>query len=88
MVVVTNQAGIARGYYTEEQFHRLTAWMCEQFEHRGDGGQAGGAPAGGVASCWLSGRVTPAVPNTGVVCGMRSVGLVLANRPETPAPSR
>ena len=36
VVVVTNQAGIARGYYSEEQFHRVTAWMCEQFERRGD----------------------------------------------------
>jgi len=32
IVVVTNQAGIGRGYYTEAQFHELTAWMCEQFE--------------------------------------------------------
>lgn len=35
VVVVTNQAGIARGYYSEEQFHRLSAWMCEQFERQG-----------------------------------------------------
>lgn len=31
IVVITNQAGIARGYYTEEQFHELTDWMCQQF---------------------------------------------------------
>lgn len=31
LVVVTNQAGIARGYYTEEQFYQLTDWMCQQF---------------------------------------------------------
>jgi D-glycero-D-manno-heptose 1,7-bisphosphate phosphatase len=31
LVVITNQAGIARGYYTEEQFHQLTAWMCQKF---------------------------------------------------------
>ena len=31
LVVITNQAGIGRGYYTEDDFHQLTAWMCEQF---------------------------------------------------------
>jgi D-glycero-D-manno-heptose 1,7-bisphosphate phosphatase len=34
LVVVTNQAGIGRGLYTEPQFHELTAWMCGRFaEH-------------------------------------------------------
>lgn len=31
LVVITNQGGIGRGYYTEEHFHQLTAWMCEHF---------------------------------------------------------
>lgn len=31
LFVITNQAGIARGYYSEDDFHRLTAWMCERF---------------------------------------------------------
>ena len=31
IVVITNQAGIARGFYSEEQFHALTDWMCGQF---------------------------------------------------------
>ena len=35
LVVITNQAGIARGYYTEEQFHQLTDWMCHQFLEAG-----------------------------------------------------
>jgi len=35
VVVVTNQAGIGRGYYTEQQFSALTAWMCAQFAERG-----------------------------------------------------
>ena len=40
--VVTNQAGIARGYYTEDDFHRLSAWMCgarvQSFEVSSRGG--------------------------------------------------
>lgn len=34
-VVVTNQAGIGRGYYTEADFQSLTAWMRAQFRSRG-----------------------------------------------------
>lgn len=32
IIIVTNQAGIGRGYYTEAQFAELTRWMCQQFE--------------------------------------------------------
>ncbi|NQX61403.1 D-glycero-beta-D-manno-heptose 1,7-bisphosphate 7-phosphatase [Paenibacillus qinlingensis] len=35
LVIVTNQAGIGRGYYTEEDFRTLTTWMTEQFEAHG-----------------------------------------------------
>jgi len=31
VIVVTNQAGIGRGYYTEQQYHALTEWMCAAF---------------------------------------------------------
>lgn len=35
IVVITNQAGIGRGYYDEQQFHHLTDWMLAQFaEHQ------------------------------------------------------
>ena len=35
IVVVTNQAGIGRGYYTEEQFKILTDWMNSRFLEEG-----------------------------------------------------
>lgn len=34
IVVVTNQAGIGRGYYSEQQFLDLTQWMCAEFIQR------------------------------------------------------
>lgn len=33
--VVTNQAGIGRGYYTERDFLALTDWMCGVFSSQG-----------------------------------------------------
>jgi len=35
VVIVTNQAGIGRGYYDEAQFHDLMAWMREEFRKHG-----------------------------------------------------
>ena len=34
LVVVTNQAGIGRGYYTEQDFQDLTQWMMAEFAKR------------------------------------------------------
>lgn len=31
LIVVTNQSGISRGYYTKDDFDKLTVWMVEQF---------------------------------------------------------
>lgn len=35
LIVVTNQSGIARGYYTEEDFLKLNEWMCGKFREEG-----------------------------------------------------
>jgi D-glycero-D-manno-heptose 1,7-bisphosphate phosphatase len=34
IIVITNQAGIAKGYYSEHDFMVLTSWMIEEFRHR------------------------------------------------------
>lgn len=34
LVIVTNQSGIGRGYYTEEEFQTLTTYMLDEFEKR------------------------------------------------------
>ena len=35
IIIVTNQAGIGRGYYTEAQFHELMDWMREELTREG-----------------------------------------------------
>ncbi len=44
LVIVTNQSGIARGYYGEDDFHALMAWMRDRFAQAG-------APIAGVYHC-------------------------------------
>jgi D-glycero-D-manno-heptose 1,7-bisphosphate phosphatase len=34
IIIVTNQAGIGRGYYTEQDFAALTSWMCDAFSEQ------------------------------------------------------
>lgn len=35
LIIITNQAGIARGFYTEEDFFELNNWMLLQLELKG-----------------------------------------------------
>lgn len=63
LIVVTNQAGIGRGYYTEEDFRTLTAWMLEQFA-------AEGIEIAGVYRC-------PHRPGEGCSCRKPEPGLFL-----------
>ena len=35
VIVITNQSGIGRGYYTEHEFEELTRWMCGIFKDEG-----------------------------------------------------
>lgn len=35
VIIVTNQSGVARGYYTEDDVRRLHEWMCRQIEEAG-----------------------------------------------------
>ena len=35
LFIVTNQSGISRGYYSEDDFERLTSWMIEEFKKNG-----------------------------------------------------
>lgn len=35
LIIVTNQSGIARGYYTQEDFETLCAWMRKELLHVG-----------------------------------------------------
>ena len=34
-IIITNQSGIGRGYYTLDQYYMLDGWMIEEFKKRG-----------------------------------------------------
>lgn len=35
IIVITNQSGIARGYFTEKDFHKITLYMTSEFAKKG-----------------------------------------------------
>ena len=35
LIIITNQSGIARGFYTEEDFQRLNSWVLAELEKNG-----------------------------------------------------
>jgi len=71
LVVVTNQSGIGRGLYTEDDYRRLTAWMTDEFA-------AAGAPLAGVYHCPHHPQAL--LPDLRLDCGCRkpAPGLLLA----------
>ena len=34
IIIITNQSGISRGYYTESDYQKLTQWMLNQFKYK------------------------------------------------------
>ena len=34
IIIITNQSGIARGYFTEKDFQKLNQWMLNQFKEK------------------------------------------------------
>ncbi len=34
LFIITNQSGIGRGYYTQDDFNKLTSWMVKEFEKK------------------------------------------------------
>lgn len=63
LIVVTNQAGIARGYYTDEDFHALMRWMGARFTEEG--------------CAWDAYYYCPHHPDDGCACRKPMPGMLL-----------
>lgn len=35
LIIITNQSGIARGYFTEKEYRQLNKWMLDELEEKG-----------------------------------------------------
>ena len=64
IVVVTNQSGIARGYYSDSDFRTFTQWLHEQFSQR----------SVDILSTWYC----PHLPTQTCACRKPQPGLLLA----------
>jgi D-glycero-D-manno-heptose 1,7-bisphosphate phosphatase len=62
LVIITNQSGIGRGYYTIEQYNILTKWINEQFIDRN-------IVISGIYNC-------PHAPNTYCNCRKPKIGMI------------
>lgn len=71
LVVVTNQSGIGRGLYTEDDYQRLTAWMRDAFA-------AAGAPLAGVYHCPHHPEAALAGYRRACACRKPAPGMLLA----------
>lgn len=70
LVVVTNQSGIARGYYTEAHFQQVTQWMVQQFA-------LADAPLAGVYFCPHHPEFAVAGPAVPCLCRKPEPGMLL-----------
>ena len=34
IIIITNQSGISRGYYTESDYQKVTKWLLDQFKYK------------------------------------------------------
>ena len=34
IIIITNQSGISRGYYSHSDYQKVTQWMLDQFQHK------------------------------------------------------
>ncbi|MDX2072760.1 MAG: HAD family hydrolase [Alphaproteobacteria bacterium] len=63
IIIVTNQSGIGRGFYSEADFHALMAWMKEKFTEEG-------APLTAYYFC-------PHLPEDGCACRKPKPGMIV-----------
>jgi D-glycero-D-manno-heptose 1,7-bisphosphate phosphatase len=71
LVVATNQSGIGRGMYTEDDYRQLTEWMQAQFA-------AAGAPLSGIYHCPHHPEARLAAYRFACACRKPAPGMLLA----------